>query len=251
VRSWIAIVGMLLLSSIMLAQKNVTTLGIQVKPLVPNAFLNFSEITSDSTSFSGTWTPKVSLNFGMAIRYGFSDAFSLETGIYIIRRKYHLQLNDFDAKVEGNIDYIMVGYEIPIQGAYYVQLGEDLWMNAAGGFSIDMNASNTFSASNLLVDTTYYDFEQYTARYRWVQFALVLNYGFEYRTKDKGSFYLGATYHQPFSPLVKAEGLIKYDDQIRRVNADLEGSYFTIDLRYYFHEDPERKKKKTKKGPKK
>ncbi len=240
---------MLVLSTALFAQKNVTTLGIQVKPLVPNSFVNFGEVTADSVGFSGTWTPKVSLNFGMAVRYGFTDAFSLETGIYMIRRKYHVQLNDFDANVEGNMDYIMVGYEIPVQGAYYIRLGEELWMNAAGGFSIDMNASNTFSASSILVDTTYYDFEQYTARYKWVQFSVLANYGFEYRTKDKGSFYLGATYHQPFSAVARGEGIIKYDDQIRRVLVDLEGSYFTIDFRYYFHEDPERRKKKTKKGP--
>lgn len=245
------VVGLMLLSCVLLAQKNVMTFGIQAKPLVPNGFVNFKEVSADSVNYSGTWRPKVSLNFGMAIRYGFTDAFSLETGINLIRRKYEVTLNDFDLNVESKIDYLMVGYEIPIQGAYYIQLGEQLWMNAAGGLSLDMNASNTFSANNVLVDTTYIDFEQYTARYRWVQFSVLANYGFEWRTKENGSFYFGASYHQPFSSLARAEGVIKYRDQIRKLYVDLQGSYFTVDFRYYFHEDPERRKKKTKKGPKK
>ncbi|MDG1260435.1 MAG: outer membrane beta-barrel protein [Flavobacteriales bacterium] len=243
------IIGGLLLATVFaVGQKDVTTFGISVKPLIPNSFVNFTTVEADSTNFSGSWSPKASLNFGMAIRYGFTETFSLETGIYLVRRKYDVQLNDFDENLQGNMDFIFQGYEVPIQGSYFVQLGENLWMNAAGGLSIDMHASDVFSTDDLLSDTTYVDFEQYTARYKWVQLSVIANYGFEWRTRDNGYFYLGASYHQPFSPIARGEGIIKYDDQIRRVFVDLEGSYFTLDFRYFFHEDPERKRKKTKKG---
>ena len=37
---------------------------------------------------------------------------------------------------------------------------------------------------------------------------------------------------------------------IDEVTFDLTGNYFTIDLRYFFHEDKQKKKKKKKKGEK-
>lgn len=218
------------------------TLGVQLKPLIPNSFVDFGPETVDGDELEAVWTPQLSLSFGMVVRYGFTQNFSIESGINLVRRNYELSMLAKDVNVAGEVNFAFVGYEVPVQALYYVQLGEHLWMNASGGISLDLYPSNTFTSGSTLQDTTYYDFEQYTARNSWLQLAVQANYGFEWRTKDKGYFYIGATYHQPFSPMALGEAKFYWQDAILREYAELSGNYFTVDLRYFFHEDPERRK---------
>ena len=60
------------------------------------------------------------------------------------------------------------------------------------------------------------------------------NLGFEYRTKEKGTFYLGGSYHLPFSPIMTFA--MSYEKPPTNVVAidNIRGSYLTLDLRYYF-----------------
>ncbi len=233
----------LFLSTVANAQEGVATFGVQFRPLIPNEFVDFGPVTQEGEELIATWTPKVSLNFGMVVRYGFTQNFSIESGINLVRRNYNLSMEAVEEGVSGEIDFAFVGYEIPIQALYYVQLGEHLWMNASGGLSLDMYPSNTFSAGSLQQDSTFYDFEQFTSRNSWLQMAVQANYGFEWRTKDQGYFYLGVTYHQPFSNMAIGEAKFFWNEAILREFGELSGNYLTLDLRYFFHEDPDRRKR--------
>lgn len=218
------------------------TFGLQFRPLIPNEFVNFREVEGTDDGLSAVWRPRPSINFGGVIRYGITRAFSIESGINLVRRNFLVDIAADDLRVSGSVRNAFVGYEIPIQGLYYVQLGDKLWMNASGGICMDMYPSNTFSAGNAQVDTTFYSYEQFTSRRRWIQAAIQANYGFEYRTKSSGYFYFGATYHRPFSRMAWSEAVLRWQGGIRRSVVELSGTYFTIDLRYFFHEDPDRKK---------
>lgn len=215
--------------------------GIQFRPLVPNSLVDFAEVTESSDTLIATWNPRTSLNFGMVVRFGITPAFSIESGINLVRRNYTIQVESPTEKVESELRYAFVGYEVPIQALYYVRLTDQLWMNASGGVSIDMYPSDVFSTSSAVRDTIFYDFEQYTGRRGWVQMAVQANYGFEWRTKDKGYFYLGATYHQPFTAMAWSEMIIDWQGGIHRLTTELTGNYFTLDLRYFFHEPPSRR----------
>ena len=111
-------------------------------------------------------------------------------------------------------------------------------MNASMGVSADMYASNTQSRG------TYH--RTLTARKHTFQPAVLANLGWEYRTEKSGYLYLGASLHRPFSyelvTHIDYEGNGKYEDLYQ----PLSGSYLTLDIRYFFHEDPEKKKKKKK-----
>ena len=243
------IVVLLLMSGTLLAQKDVTTFGIQVKPMVPSKFFNSGAQTISQEYLTVDMTPKLGWNFGMLMRMGFTDMFSLETGINVVRRNYNL--NAYDAEFDTNLelDYTFAGYEVPVQMLVYVKLGDQFWMNASGGVSFDTYPSNAFSTNDAVVGTLVLDIEQRTFRRSWVQMALLANYGFEYRTKDKGYWYLGASYHRPFSDMATTEvAYVRHpfpdpEPSTEKVSADLSGSYLTVDLRYFFHEDPDRKRK--------
>ncbi len=223
------------------AQEGVLTFGVQFRPLIPNEFVNFRAEEAQGEGITGIWEPRPSLNFGGVVRYGISRSISMETGINLVRRNYRVRMIADDLGLNETVSNAFVGYEIPVQAMYYVQLGDKLWMNASGGLSIDMYPSNTFSAENAQRDTAFYQIEQFTQRNSWLQLSVSANYGFEYRTKDKGYFYLGATYHQPFSDMAFSEAVIRWQGGLRRAITPLSGTYFTIDLRYFFHEDPERR----------
>jgi len=120
-------------------------------------------------------------------------------------------------------------------------------MNAAGGFSLDLYPSDAFSSSSEQVGANFYDFELYTDSQNWIQLALEANYGFEYRSKESGWFYVGASYHRPFQRMAVSQVEATWLTGTDRSLIELSGSYFTVDVRYFFHEDPERKKKMKKK----
>lgn len=237
------IATLLFSSSVVLGQKDVTTFGVQVKPIVPSKFFNSGAQTISQEYLSVELTPKLGWNFGMLMRMGFTDMFSLEAGINLVRRNYNLKATDLDFDTELQLDYTFAGYEVPVQMLVYVKLGDELWMNASGGLSFDTYPSNAFSTSDAVVDTLVLDIEQRTFRRSWVQMSVVANYGFEYRTKDQGYWYLGASYHRPFSNMASTEVTYVRNTIPEIVLADLSGSYLTVDLRYFFHEDPERKRK--------
>lgn len=232
------------------AQRQVNSMGFQLKPLIPNKFFNFeaAEGASNSDELNAVWIPKVSLNFGMVVRFGFTDMFSLETGINLVRRNFTVESTLDSASVFNKTNFRVTGYEIPLRGLIYVKLGNELYMNAAGGFSIDLYPSDVFASSSEQIGADFYDFELFTDSQNWVQLAIEANYGFEYRTKESGWFYIGASYHRPFSRMAVSQMQATWATGTDRSLIELNGSYFTIDLRYFFHEDPERRKKVKKKA---
>lgn len=222
------------------AQRGVTTFGIQLKPVLPLDF--FDPLTTlQRPSLSGSVELTGGMAFGMSVRVGISDMFSLETGLGQITRRYTFGLaNDTSGYAESS-DIRFIGYELPVAGLVYIRLGEQLWMNTALGGSIDFYPSD--------VQRDIEEGRAYFYRYNWVQFAVLANLGVEYRTRKSGMFYLGATYHRTFSPIAVAE-LTYYTRNFfpYTMRADLIGTYLTVDLRYYFHEDPDKTKLRKKKS---
>lgn len=217
------------------AQLGVTTLGLQVKPVI--AVDVFDPLVSVSTEHLNTSVElKGGFAFGMSVRVGVTNSISLETGLGQIQRNYDFRVvNDtslYDAT--GRVRY--TGYELPITGLVYIRLGEQMWMNTALGVSMDFYPSDV---EGVLEEGSIYIF-----RRNWAQAGVLGNIGLEYRTYKSGTFYLGATYHRPFNDMALADLTWKYygppATRTTTLRTALTGSYLTVDLRYYFHEDPDR-----------
>ncbi len=223
------------------SQENVLTVGIQFKPMVPLKFITDEPEPMENEGFVSTVKPQFGMNLGMVIRRGITKMWSFETGINFVQRNYSMKINHPEMPVEKTMNYRFIGYEIPIQGLVYVKLTDRLYMNASGGLSLDFFPSNIETFSNERKDTTVFDFHHKTVRRRWLQFSMIANYGFEYRTKSKGYYYLGISYHRPFNLIgVSFLEAQKNRDPARMDNV-LKGDYLTLDLRYFFHEKPSKK----------
>lgn len=225
------------------AQLGVTTFGVQVKPVIPFSFfepvsnLQREHLTS-SLELTGGFA------FGMTVRTGITKAISFEVGIDQITRRYDFAIaNDTNGYAEaGKLRF--VGYEVPITLLVYIRLGERTWMNNALGASVD------FYPGDVKKELQYA--QAYYFRRNWAQVGVVGNIGVEYRTERSGYFYLGATFHRPFGEMAKADvtWLDRYTGYTPyRLSTYLSGSYLTVDLRYYFHEDPDKARvRRSRKG---
>jgi len=225
------------------AQERVTTVGLQLKPIFSSDLFKSGKQEAIVDNINFTLDPKIGLSFGMVIRKGFTKSLSIETGINYLRRNYDLTISDPDSSFSGTSSFKIVNYEIPVLGLIYVQLGNQLFMNVAGGASIDIYPSDLFTYDNY--------FENDLFRYNWFQASLVANVGWEYRTRKSGYFYLGASYHRPFTNMMKEKILYKGFNRDVETHFELSGNYLTLDFRYFFHENPAKKKRKIKKPKKK
>ncbi len=231
------------------SQERVTTLGIQFKPMIPSVFFGTSAEVATNGEFTAEFTPRIGHNFGMVVRHGFTKMWSLETGISLVQRNYYIDYTVPDLQQKQRLSFRFIGYEIPVQGLIYVRLGKQLWMNASGGLSLDMYPSDVLSRSSIRQDTLVFDFYQDTFRRKWIQLAVLANYGFEWRTKESGFFYLGASFHRPFQEIAYTKASLDINTNPSSLVYPLSGSYLTVDVRYFFHEDPEKKVKKMRKSP--
>lgn len=222
---------------------NITTVGIQYKPVIPSTLFETGPVSFIDDNWNIKLTPTLGHSYGMVIRKGFTDRFSLEVGINQILRNYDIQASFNDTVYEGKGNFKFVGYEIPLQGLIYVRLGERMYMNNAFGLSLDMFASD--------IQTSDEYFRNYTATSAWLQLGMIANVGFEYRTEKSGFFYLGGSLHRPFSQIARTFMTFEAQGRYFEQEIPLIGNYLTIDLRYFFHEDAEKKTNRSKKKKKK
>jgi len=220
------------------AQSNITTVGIQLKPIISSEFLNTGPQSERVGAIDFTIEPSNGFAFGMVVRKGLNDQFSIESGINYSRRNYNLTIREDSANFLGESEFSYVIYEIPILALIYVRLGENTYLNNAFGLNLNFLPSDW--------ETSDFYFQHYSARSYWVVPALQANVGFEYRTRESGFLYLGFSFHQPFTNITEAGVLYRDTDNFiekERTFFDIQGNYLTLDLRYFFHEPAKRQRR--------
>lgn len=236
-------ISLLLTGLCSFGQKGVTTLGIQYKPIVPNRYIGTFEQDFNSDNFKSTVTQTIGHSFGMVVRQGATKNISFETGIEITQRKFNLAFALEDSGYSATNRVGFVGYEIPFKGLIFIRLGEQLFMNTAIGASFNYFPSDVRVLTPIKVGEY---FLQEGARLNRIQGAMLANIGFEYRTKEKGYFYIGSSYNLPFAPIVTFAMSYEYEGGKKLAIDNIRGSYLTLDFRYYFHERPNSEQKKKK-----
>jgi hypothetical protein len=228
------------------AQENVTTVGVQIKPMITSKYFGAGTENFEEGDLRIGFEPNLGWNFGMVIRRGFTKNWSFETGICFVQRNYTMSFDYPELRETKRMKFRYIGYEIPLQALVFVKLSDQLFMNASAGVSIDLYPSNIETSDFEYIDTLRFDFYQKTFKKNWIQTAILANYGFEYRTRNDGYFYAGISYHRPFSHIGITRINMERNTVPNRAEVLLGGNYLTLDLRYFFHEKPERAKPKEK-----
>ena len=217
-------------------QQGVTTFGLQVKPVIPVGFFEGSK-SLQQPHLTADFRLNGGMAMGMLVRHGLTRSISLEVGLDQITRRFDFNLaNDTNGYADGG-QLRYTGYELPVMCLVYIRLGENMWMNNALGASMDFYPSD--------VHKEFANAQAYLFRRSWAQVGVVGNIGVEYRTEKSGYFYLGLTYHRPFGDMVQADAT--WLDRFAgykpyKMITRLSGSYLTVDLRYFFHEAPDKER---------
>ena len=221
-------------TALLFAQKNIITVGIQYKPVFTVDFLNTKDETAQQNGVDFFIGLHSGFAGGMVIRRGITDRYSIEGGINYVKRKYSVRVTDESFSEEATFG--IIGYEIPLSGLVYIRLSEKFYMNASMGIAADMFASNLETFSSY--------FKTYSQRQSVITAGVIGNLGWELRTDKSGYFYIGASYHNPFSDIYLTR--IEYDNNNKQEAVEIPsaGTYLTLDLRYFFHEDPVKKRRK-------
>jgi hypothetical protein len=220
------------------AQIDVTTFGLMVKPIIPSNILRAGDVSikSERSNINLNMSQKLGYSFGMIIRMGITKNWTFETGLNYTKRNFSVNLVDDDLLFDDNLDFAIFGYELPFMAILNIQLGDQVFMNTAFGGSIDMypRYANDFGDASV-----YYI---YTRRQLVYQPALIANVGWEYRTNENGIWYLGGSFHRPFIAVYKATVGYVADNYTDNSTTFLTGNYLTLDLRYFFQEEPVKRK---------
>lgn len=221
------------------AQENVTTFGIQIKPIVPSNLLNAGTEGSEVDGIQYNVEQRMGYSFGGVVRRGLTRWLTIESGISYVRRNYRASVMAASDGFSDSTRFRVIGYEVPVLGLVYVRLGDKIFMDAAFGLSLDFFPSNVGSGPST-------DFYQHSFYRNKMQTSLLANVGWELRTEDKGYFYVGASFHRPFSPIYVTQIHYDYNGAGKTGSVALSGNYLTLDLRYFFHEEPEVRERKKK-----
>lgn len=242
------------------------TAGIEFRPIFPIDFLKTGNQDVSNEEYNITVSPKFSFSAGMTIRYGFHKRFALETGINFVQRNYNLTVHrdSSNGSVFPNIrpeynsktDFTIIGYEHPIKLLVFVRLAEQVYMNAAAGLQLTFFPSDIFTTDENTKGTDQHfkhsalrlGFDGKPGNDGFIHGGAIANLGFEYRTKKAGFFYFGATYHLPFADIYGSKFQYLEEDYKSQIQTiQLNGSYLTFDVRYFFHSKPIEKKERKKK----
>jgi hypothetical protein len=214
------------------AQKGSTTVGIQLRTLLPFTVSGNNKVVSDTGGVHFEREIVGGYSFGLTIRHNFTNLIAIETGINYGRRKYDLRISEGDFKDDS--EFRIISYEIPIHMMVYARVGERMYVNVSLGPTLDMFASH--------IET--YDTNFIHVGYRNYVFmpAIAANIGAEYRTQKSGAFYFGLSFQRPFEYIYLSRVQWEYNRPLYPIinDAELTGSYFALDFRYYFPDSKRR-----------
>lgn len=217
-------------------QKVFVTIGPEVNLIIPTDFGTRKDVLYQDTMFR--FAPNLSYRFGANLRFDFSRTFSFQTGLYYISRNYTSQVGRAnEIRTEIVEDYYnrsmnYIGFEIPVMGLFYVQLGRQWFMNNAVGFSIDFYPSSIIkNAGDSAIK--YISFGGRNSSFVPSMKAAI---GFEFRSDNIGYFYLGGQFHRPFIPIldgfIERTNALPYGLQPAQISQS--GTYFSVDFKYFF-----------------
>ena len=214
--------------------------GFQYRPIFPmNAFgAGPVEISGRDDVHNAVVTQNFSFSAGGVVRIGITPRLAIETGINFTRRNYQTDYFvpdpiawDFpDSTLSATTFIRNISYDIPVNLLVYVKVNEIVYLNASFGNSFLFFPTNTGTQTFTLP----YNFLTETEKRGWMQLALNANTGAEFRTEKNGFFYVGASFHRPFSPLYNVRTTYTYINDPNPGLGLLTGNFFSLDLKYFF-----------------
>lgn len=214
-------------------EKYPTIFAVQARGILSTNFISPKTVSLIGDSVFSDLTHANGRAFGGVLRKTFSERFALESGLHFSNRRFRVNMSYPDSNLLDSNRFRYVNYEIPLTALVFVKLSPDWYANAGLGFTM------TYGVSDAGVKT--YPRPQHEFDHRAVllrKFGLDVNaqFGFEYRTRKQGTFYLGGAARIGLTPMFTffAGYSNDYSDFSSIQFKDVQSGYLSVDLRYYF-----------------
>lgn len=210
--------------------------GIRVSTVFPTRFigeprLDLASPTTDSYQITSSLQQKIGYSFGGTVRVGLTKLIALETGINFTHRNFDLEMAVPDSNVYAKKQLAFIDYDIPINALFYIPLSEQWYMNASLGAAVVFKPTHIGTYSAL---EEYHEFKHTGFVEHKIALDLNANVGFEFRTEKNGFFYLGGSGKVPFQPIFDLYAQYAYQGTKRSLNGGVDGTYLSIDFKYFF-----------------
>ncbi len=199
--------------------------GFQFKGMIASNYFNGGTNLQNLDSVSLENKSNFGYVFGMTIRKSFNKTLGIESGLRFVQRNYTAIIDSTNGNYNGNLDYRIIGYEIPLKGLVTLRASNNSIFVAGLGVQLDLYPSDVFKGD--------YYWQVEIQRKSWIQGSFLANIGWEIHPAKSGSFYTGFSFNQPFGDPFKA--LVGYYNSSRAITTyNLTGVYLSLDIRYYF-----------------
>lgn len=199
--------------------------GFQFKAMLGNGVFSNDPIENTSDSLNISIKQNFGYVFGMTIRKQFNKTLAVESGLRFAQRNYSTTIDSTYGAYNGKIDYRIIAYEIPIKAMIRLRASDNSYFSVSLGVQMDLYPSDIYANDN--------EWQVQVVRKSWIQGSMLANIGWELTPDDLGTFYGGFSFNQPFvDPLGQNTG--PYGAAFAVNNTRLNGTYFSLDLRYYF-----------------
>ncbi len=213
-------------------EKYPTFFALEFRPIIANSYFGTTSLSLVNDTFSATLRQNYGYSLGGMIRRSYTDQLSVETGINYVIRNFDVQVSVPDSNIYGTNDFSFTSFELPLKGLVFIKLSEAWYSN------VGLGLAGVYKASNVGVLTNPGGKHQFgTAGIVERKFSLDVRaqFGFEYRTKRKGYYYLGGSASVGTSNMFIFLAAYGYDNKKSFQAASVKPGYFSIDLRYYFY----------------
>ena len=228
------IIVFLINSFIAQSQDNGFIGGFQFKPMLGNGVFSNDPVTGNQDSVNIGIQQEFGYAFGMTIRKQFTKILAVESGLRFAQRNYTVNIDSAFADYSSNVPYRIIAYEIPLKGMVRLRGSDNSYFSVSLGAQLDLYPSDVFADN--------FDWQVQVNRKSWIQGSFVANLGWEIHPVNKGTFYGGFSYNQPFvDPYAANVGPSNSD--FATSNIKLNGAYFALDFRYYFEAKKENSRK--------
>jgi len=209
--------------------------GFQVRAIIPSIFVGGANSISNSSNYLTQSIHQLpGISYGANIRVGLTELIAIETGINYVERKFKISAAISDSNFSNSTIVSYIQYDIPLNGLIYIKLAKKIYATAALGVSLNFKPTNI--QKDFKDNKNSFIHQGYVSIANMFGTSLNANIGFEYRTKKRGFFNIGASAQIPFSKLFDIRTTYVYVNKgISSVYQQVKGSYLSLDLKYFFH----------------
>ncbi len=218
-------------------EKVASYFGVQYRTIIPSNFGGPKEFSMTKKEYTASITQTTGYSFGATVRVGITPLIAFETGINFTQRNFNLGMSVADTTTGAPIitakdHWSLINYEIPLNALIYIQLSQKFYMNSS------MGVVATFSPTDIQKRTEtggINSFFNYASVYK-TGLNLNANVGFEYRTKNRGFYYIGGSIRVPLAPIFVWGSWHEIQKQTEStfLRGTMRGSYLSVDLKYFF-----------------